>query len=320
MSCASRVFLSLTLALAVSACGIDRERLAPTAPPGKGDVLVPDASGAPLEPISSRPATGATLPDSLRCVSAPLDDGLSSAGTEVLRLDIGRNEDGTFTAWTTRGPQFWSHAGRWFGEDGAPFPEATTRVLEDSGKGQLVERGNASAVLTVSLVRDGAVLVGSLVDDQCYARTEASLTCWNDLELFGSAWAGVAGALDAHFDWSTGECKNAAGEPARNEVPLAIVQETGFAECTSLRGRLNGDDFSEPDLVGWNLAGADLKDAELFFANLTFATLNGADLGGLEFGYAKVSGSFDATTVRPESGACSELESPWGGATLECVQ
>ena len=66
-----------------------------------------------------------------------------------------------------------------------------------------------------------------------------------------------------------------------NALPLEVVRETGFAECTALEGRLNGDDFLYPDLVGWTLMGADLSGAELFFGNLTSATLHGADLSDL---------------------------------------
>ncbi len=297
--------------LALSACGLDQEQLRATSSPRHP--LLTDATpvqqGAP-------PAVDVetALPDSLRCVSEPLENS-----SDVLRVDMWRDVEGNFTASVARGPQFWSHDGQWFGENGEVWPEAVTRVLEQERKLGLVERTDAGT-LTIDLERQGSLFTGTFVDAQCYQHTEATLTCWNDLELFGSPWAGVAGALDAHFDWSTGSCTNSDGAPARNRLPLSIVRETGFGECADLTGRLNGDDFSSPDLVGWNLAGANLDGAELFFANITSATLNGADLSGLEFGYATVTGSFDDTTTRPEMGECDEVDSPWGGTSLECVR
>lgn len=310
-------FALLALSVA-SACGLDREQLSATSSPRHP--LITDATpveGAPpVEGVDTPGETG--LPDSLRCVSEPLPDT-----TDVLRVDLWRGMDGTFTASVTQGPQFWSHDGEWFGANGEAWPESITRTLVEERKSGLVERTEAGT-LTIALERSGsgAFLSGTFEDAQCYSHTEATLTCWNDLELFGSPWAvtPVTGALQARFDWSTGLCTNSDGELARNQLPLAIVRETGFAECTTLSGRLNGDDFGYPDLVGWNLAGAQLEDAELFFANLTSATLNGANLSGLEFGYATVSGSFDDNTTRPEMGECGEVESPWGGASLECVR
>jgi hypothetical protein len=296
--------------LALTACGLDREQLRPASSPRHP--LLTDATS----PEGAPPVEGAetALPDSLRCVSAPLAGG----STDVLRVDMWRDVDGTFTASVMHGPQFWSHNGVWFGSDGEAWPTSDTRTLVENAKtGALVET-TAAGTLTIALDKRGAVFTGTFEDDQCYVHTEATLTCWNELELFGSPWAGVPGELEARFDWSTGACKNADGQAARNQLPLAIVQETGFAECTDVSGRLNGEDLGNPDLVGWNLAGANLDDAELFFANLTSATLNGADLSGFAFGYATVSGSFDSTTVRPDDGECGEVESPWGGASLEC--
>jgi hypothetical protein len=299
-----------SLHVVLTACGLDREQLRPTTSPRHP--LLTDAT--PVQGAPPVEGVDTALPDSLRCVSEPLPNS-----TEILRVDLWRDVDGTFTASVTRGPQFWSHGGEWFGANGEEWPASKTRTLvEEQKSGGLVEHTEAGT-LTIALERNGAFFGGTFEDAQCYQHTEANLTCWNDLELFGSPWAGVEGALDAHFDWSTGLCNDSDGEPARNHLPLAIVRETGFGECTTLSGRLNGDDFSYPDLVGWNLAGAQLNDAELFFANLT-GTLNGADLSGLEFGYAMVSGSFDDNTTRPEMGECAEIESPWGGASLECVR
>lgn len=300
------------IALSLAACGFEHEQLRPSS--SEDAPLALDE--APTLPPST-PATGAAepsvLPDHLRCVSAPAE-----GSTDVLRVDLFREGD-TFMAAVTRGPQFWSHGGVWFGSDGAAWPEATMRTLALTGESTLTE-STASGTLTIDLARDGAVFTGSFVDDQCYVHEVASLTCWNDGELFGSSWTGEVGALAARFDWATGACTDASGRAARNELPIEIVRETSFAECTDLAGRLNGDDFGYPDLTGWNLAGANLDDAELFFANLTFATLNGAELGGLSFGYATVSGSFDEATAQPLEGECGTAESPWGGSTLTCVQ
>lgn len=313
--------IACTLLWTVAACGAEQDLSLPadaSADPSSlatpSPVAKPPASRPPAtQPPASSIVSG--LPDSLRCVSAPLD-----GTTDVLRVDLWRDADGAFTSSFARGPQFWSHSGQWFGANGEEAPAAQTRTLTADATGMRLVGETTDGTVTIELARDGAVLVGSFVDDQCYVRTEATLACWNDLELFGSPWAGVVGAIEARFDFATSECKDAAGEPARNVLPIEIVRETGFGECTSLTGRLNGDDFGYPDLVGWNLAGADLTNAELFFANLTFATLNGADLRGLDFGYATVSGSFDDATARPETGECGEVESPWGGATLECVR
>ncbi len=304
------------IALSLAACGFDREPLRSSSsddvPPALDDSSPASSPSAPSTP--STPVRGADgLPDSLRCVSAPIE-----GTTDVVRVELFRQDEG-FTASVTHGPLFWSHGGVWFGSDGAAWPEATTRTLALTAKGTLVER-TASGTLTIDLARDGAVFTGSFVDDQCYVHEAASLTCWNDGELFGSSWTGEVGALAARFDWVTGACTDENGRAARNQMPIEIVRETAFAECTDLTGRLNGDDFGYPDLTGWDLAGANLDDAELFFANLTFATLHGAQLGGLSFGYATVSGSFDEATEQPRDGACAVDESPWGGSTLTCVQ
>lgn len=309
-----------TLIGTVAACGVEQELSVPAQSSAEPSTLVTPPPGA-TPPAATPPATPPTsstadgLPDSLRCVSAALD-----GTTDVMRVDLWRSADGVFTSSFARGPLFWSHSGQWFGANGEEAPPAQTRTLAVDATGMRLVEETSAGTLTIDLTRAGAVLVGSFVDDQCYSHTAATLACWNDLELFGSPWAGVTGAIEARFDFATSECKSAAGEPARNLLPIEVVRETGFGECTAVTGRLNGDDFNYPDLVGWNLAGADLSNAELFFASLSAATLNGADLRGLDFGYATVSGSFDDATTRPESGECRDVESPWGGATLECVR
>lgn len=276
-----------------------------------------DAAYAPLEhpdapepvtpaPIDAIDTTGVALPSSLTCVSAPLGDT-----TDVLRVQIAVAPDGG-TVTLQSGPQFWSHDGEWATPDGA----VDVREVEIAD-GRLVQASRSG--LDIALTRDGSVLRGTLVDEACYARLETQLTCWNDLELFGSPWAGVEGALDARFDWESGDCKDADGNFALNDLPIEVVRETGFGECADLRGvPLNGADYTGPDLVGWNLAGAHLDGASLFFAQLDYASLHGAKLSDLAFGYATITGSIDAHTELP--GACETASSPWSGLSATCAQ
>jgi hypothetical protein len=227
-------------------------------------------------------------------------------------------ETGALSSWLQEGPQFWMRSGEWSADK---LPEARQHELAVDGHGALVG-SDALGTVTLSLRRDGLVLTGSIVDDQCYQRREASLTCWSGTELFGSPWAGVAGTLPAHFDWESGECVGADGKPALNVLPVEVVRETSFGECVDFSGQsLNGDDLGYPELQGWFLPGAKLDGASLFFANLTFATLNGADLSGLDFGYATVSGSFDDNTTFPDEGGCVADEgNPWSGPSVACTR
>lgn len=273
----------------------------PTAP------AIPEApASATPEPLDAIDTTGVALPSSLTCVSAPLGDG-----TDVLRVQVAVAADGG-TVTLQRGPQFWSHNGVWTSEVG----EVDTRAVQVVD-GRVTETGRMG--LDLGLAREGNVFRGTLVDDQCYQRLETQLTCWNDLELFGSPWAGVPGALDATFDWASGACLDREGHPALNEVPIEVVRETGQGACADLRGMaLNGADYTGPDLVGWNLVGARLNGASLFFAQLDYASLNGAKLSDLNFGYATITGSIDDHTELPD--ACETQESPWSGAQASCVQ
>lgn len=277
-----------------------------------------DRADPPFDPVS--PATVGTtlaagdrvLPQALRCVSSPVVGG--ALVTEVLRVSIASGLDGAGTVTLERGPQFRSHGGVW-AEAGA----LETRQVVSSPDGAVLEEREGHFGLRIELVRDGAVVRGTLVDDQCYQRLEAQLTCWNDLELFGSSWAEVTGLLPAHFDWETGACVDAAGAPALNATPIEVVRETGNGECADLRGvALNGADLAGPDLDGWILLGARLDDARLSFASLRSASLQGADLSDLDFGYATVDGFIDAHTVLPGGDACEVTRSPWAGDSISC--
>lgn len=255
------------------------------------------------------------VPDVLDCVSSPLADGATVPN--VLRVSIVADAiAGTATATLVRGQQFRGHAGSWQ----ADAAEADVRTLVREGAGAQLVEARAYGGLQIDLERDGAVVRGTLVDDQCYQRVEASLTCWNSLELFGSPWAGVPGLLAARYDWTTGACQDAAGAPALNATPIEVVRETGQAECADLRGvALNGGDLAYPDLDGWLLVGALLDDARLSFASLRGASLQGADLSGLEFGYATVEGFIDGSTVLPGGeDACQVTVSPWAGDSVSC--
>ncbi len=272
--------------------------------PSAAEIPEGPASAAPA-PIDAIDTLGVALPSSLTCVSDPLGDT-----TDVLRVQIAATADGGSVT-LQRGPQFWSHGGVW------TEPRATDVRDVQVTDGRIVQADGMG--LDIALTLDGDVLRGTLVDDQCYQRVETSLTCWNDLELFGSPWAGVPGALDATFDWSTGTCVDGDGNPALNDVPIEVVRETGQGACADLRGEaLNGADYSGPDLSGWNLVGARLDGARLFFAQLDYASLNGAKLADLEFGYATITGSIDANTELPD--ACETQTSPWSGSSASCVQ
>lgn len=275
--------------------------------PDEGSLLDIDTSDDGTLTVAST-----ALPTSLTCVSAPTGEG---GMPEVLRIAIA-TEGATGTVTMQRGPQFWSHSGMGSGAIGEP--DVRTVSVDD---GHLAEdsHGGPFGGLDLSLKRDGAFVTGTLVDEQCYSRLTTELTCWNELELFGSPWAGVVGSLPAHFDWETGACLDDDGNAAVNDIPVEFVRETGYGECADLRGTaLNGGDLWYPDLSGWYLVGAQLDAATLYFANLSNATLHGAQLAEIAFGYATIEGSVDGFTELPES--CETTESSWSGAQTVCHQ
>lgn len=281
----------------------------------------PDATPrVPLEGEQIVSAAADSLPDDLTCVSAPLTPFGSS---DVLRVSLWRTEEsgGVFSSWTQRGPQFWAHEGTWFGADGETLPAAVERELVVATNGSLVGEDGAGT-LTMSLARDGHVLRGILIDDECSRGEEVAVTCWSYQELYGSPWTGVVGTLPARFDWTTSSCVDVNGVATAelNVLPIEVVRETRTGECGDLRGaRLNGDDFNVPQLDGWFLAGAKLDGAQLFFANLSSATLEGADLSEVSFAYASISGSFDYATELPVGTMpCEVHESPWAGSSVTC--
>jgi hypothetical protein len=294
-------------------CSLLAAAAAALAPACAADRADPSFDLVPSTILGTPVAVGdRAVPQSLRCVSSPIVDGAAVA--QVLRVSIASGIAGAGTVTLERGPQFWSHGGVW-AEGGA----TETRQVVSTPDGAVLEQ-EARFGLRIDLARDGAVVRGTLVDDQCYQRVEAQLTCWNDLELFGSPWAGVPGLLAAHFEWETGTCVDAEGAPALNRAPIEVVRETGAGECADLRGvSLNGGDLAWPDLDGWILLGARLDDARLSFASLRTASLQGADLSDLDFGYATVEGFIDAHTVLPGGGeGCEVTRSPWAGDSVSC--
>lgn len=169
----------------------------------------------------------------------------------------------------------------------------------------------------VALTRDGLVLRGTLVDEECCADATLSLVCWDEVELFGPQGRESPGGLPARYDAPSGRCLDEEGRPATNPLPVEVVRETRFAACADLRGvALNGADYGYPVLDGWYLSGALLDDAELFFGDLRGAMLEGADLSGLGFGYALVEGTVDEHTILPAEGCL--LEEGHRGPTVTC--
>jgi hypothetical protein len=253
-----------------------------------------------------------SLPPSLSCVSSSLP---GSAGTDrVIRLWIARDIDGSAIVSTQRGPLFSSHENGLLTGD---FEDSVTRTLGVK-EGRTLVLSNDEG-LTVSLTRDQLVFRGTVVDDECYQITEVPVVCWNEVELFGSAWAGAPGILPARFDWASGACRDAEGNAALNPLPIEVIRETGFGDCADLRGvALNGGDFGYPSLIGWQLRGANLEGASLFFANLRWASLEGADLSSLQFGYAEIEGFIDDNTRLPTEGACAVSVHEWGMSELFC--
>lgn len=290
-------FLSSVMALSASGC---------VGAPGGEEVTSPVATTV----LGTPAAVGErAVPDVMSCVSSPLEGGW--ADPQVLRVSIA----GTSVA-ITQGAQFRSRNGTW-AEDGA----AQTIEMKRSADGARLQQGNVLRHLDITLRRDGAVVRGTLVDDQCYQRVETELTCWNELELFGSPWAQIPGLLGATFDWETGECVDAEGAPALNATPIEVVRETGNGQCADLSGvALNGSDFGGPSLDGWMLLGARLDGAQLAFATLRYAALQGADLSGMQLGYATLDGSIDAFTALPSEVACEVTSSPWTGDSVTCTR
>jgi hypothetical protein len=272
--------------------------------------LAAAACGAPIplhtltaaSPSSPAPQKLAVeLPATLDCVSGTLSD------TNVVRASLVANGD-TVDATLTRGALFATHDTLPAREQPAQKSEQRTLMADVVG-GAAFHLGDAE--IDVDIAKDGDAFAGTIA----VGGESAPLTCWDHAELFGSPWSFEGGSL-VRFDWETHSC------PRMNHIPVEVVRETGFGECTDLSGAaLNGDDFGMPALDGWDLTGAKLDGATLFFADMHFASLNGADLSGLQFGYATISGFSDESTklpVTPE-GACSVESSPWSGDQLTCA-
>jgi hypothetical protein len=255
----------------------------------------------PHEPLVNRP------PAALRCVSQPSQLAGETA-LHVDRLTVGFTGS-TATVTDERGLLFQSHNGVVSTE---PVTTSGPQQANVSVGANVTVTGVGDAAHVISLHRSGLLWLGSL--------DSTPLTCWSDLELFGSPWSGLGGALTAHFNWGTGKCTGPNGLEAHNALPVEVVRETKQGECAELTGvSLNSGDLTNPDLTGWYLSGARLDGAQLYFANLNEATLNGAQLGKLEFGYATVQGAIDANTVLPSSG-CQTKSNPWSGDVVTCTQ
>jgi Pentapeptide repeats (8 copies) len=246
------------------------------------------------------------LPSSLTCAS---DELAPDDGSRVVRASIwlGEGSSGVLSF----GPAFFTHNVH------MPPPAETSET--DLGAVSVVEADGISSIDTAAgtfiLEQHGAFWSGVL--DQPHVIVD--IVCWNDAEVFGNAWSGDPGLLTARFDWQTGDCRDASGEPAQNELPIAFVRETRFGDCADLRGAmLNGTDYLYPQLEGFSLAGADLTGASLFFADLRWAFLAGANLAGLEYGYANIDGQVDERTLLPTEG-CVVTEGDFGD-TVACLR
>lgn len=277
---------------------------------GAGDSTGPEAATDAPYDVGDTVGAGVvpdTLPATLTCVSSPV------AEAEVLRANIARGPEGMGTVSLARGPQFWSHLGVW---EASAEPGVVHDIVADDDGSVLVEQEG----IEVRLEREGLIVRGSLLQDRADPGSAVDLTCWNQLELFGSPWAQIVGTLPAHFDWEVSTCVDGHGMPAHNDVPVELVRETGQGECADLRGEpLNGGDLSDPDLQGWSLAGARLDGASLSFAHLQGASLHGADLSGIALGYATLNGLIDASTILPREG-CQVTENAWAGTFVDCVR
>ncbi len=241
--------------------------------------------GAPTEVVPPN-----AWPDFLSCVTDPLE----AFEPTVLRVDLGRERPGVWSANTTYGPLFRSHDGAW--DDAVPVGETHTLFEDDVGG-----IGEVYGSVAVWLLADGVVLRGAFSD--FFEGVDVGLTCWNDDMLFG--WTQDP-LFSVHYDANVGHCVDALGNEARNGVPIEIVRERAFAECADIHDTdLNGADFGMPDLNGWNLAGASLAGSRLHFANLRSVFMPGADLSALDFGYAEIDGFVDENTRLPADGSCT---------------
>jgi hypothetical protein len=118
------------------------------------------------------------------------------------------------------------------------------------------------------------------------------------------------------YDAATGVCRAPAGSPGMNRYPVPMVRHRKDGECVAFGNAdmLNEDDYSFPELRGWNLAGADLSLARLSFAKLLDADFRGATLTGMQFGYVWISGTVDGNTDVPAD-ACTVAS-----GSISCVQ
>ncbi len=121
----------------------------------------------------------------------------------------------------------------------------------------------------------------------------------------------------ARYDEATGNCLDALGNEARNDIPWMVAVRTGFGQCARFEGELTGEAFDYPTFDFIDLRGADFNSAQLHFAYLQDVQLEGADLRQFDFGYATVSGTIDANTRLPELAEC---ETAAGATTFSCTR
>lgn len=116
------------------------------------------------------------------------------------------------------------------------------------------------------------------------------VTCWPaDLEV---------GAI---YDPATGRCVDELGNEARNNLTWMYAVRTGFGQCATFEGQLNGEAFGYPTFDMMDLRGSDFSAAKLNFADIAVSQFEGADLGTFDFGYTNISGTMDAFTVLPDA-------------------
>lgn len=254
------------------------------------------ASTAPAGPVagigsgSRAVRLPAELPRSFQCVgdATPADP----ADDEVTRVLIWRGDEEASLS-GSRGRTFRAYEQ----VPGAEPWNVTSRARRLAGGGVVFEADGVELQLRPA----GLVWSGSLREGGGPAN---ALTCWCQEELFGNPWGGTAGTLPAHYDPEAG-CVDATGRPARNQLPVEVVRETGFGECADLRGAALDAHVVGATIEGWSLAGALLDGATLRFAELRWADLRGADLGGLWFTHGSLEGVMDDATVPPADRSCT---------------
>ena len=133
-----------------------------------------------------------------------------------------------------------------------------------------------------------------------------TVTCWPaDIEFA------------ARYDAAAGGCVDELGNAATNDIGWMVAVRTGFGQCATFEGQLNGEAFGYPTFDFIDLRGADFNAAKLNFADLVGVQFEGADLRQFDFGYSTIEGSIDEHTKLPELAEC-EIES--GASSFSCTR